>query len=285
MAKNLGESAPSPLSPIQQIRPADDEGEGLEPDATTLLAPAAPSDFIAHSFVRGAKTGNFLHAQLEWLAGERFALADQAALQERLRKRCERAGFASQADALVAWLTELVTCPLPGPGAALSQLDTTLAEMEFWLVAQRMDSARIDALCRQHVLPGVARPALAELQLQGMLMGFADLVLEHQGRYWVLDYKSNHLGPGDAAYNRAALQESMAEHRYEVQASLYLLALHRLLKARLGAAYDPQTQLGGAVYLYLRGIRGPERGVCLVPADWALLGALEQMLAPMPDTP
>jgi len=118
-----------------------------------------------------------------------------------------------------------------------------------------------------------------------MLMGFADLVVEHQGRYWVLDYKSNHLGSDDAAYNRAALQASMAEHRYDVQASLYVLALHRLLQARLGDAYDPATQLGGAVYLYLRGVRGPERGVCLVPPDLALLDALEHMLAPLPETP
>ena len=295
MAKNLGDSAPSALSPIQQIRPADDEGDALETEtmaqrvpglqASTHADPKADPqvDFIAHSFVRGAKTGNFLHAQLEWLAAEQFALADQAVLQERLRKRCERAGFGTQADALVAWMSELLTTPLPGPGAALCQFDTTLAEMEFWLVAQRMDSSRIDALCRTHVLPGVARPALAEQQLQGMLMGFADLVFEHQGRYWVLDYKSNHLGPDDAAYSRAALNESMAEHRYDVQASLYLLALHRLLQARLGAAYDPAQQLGGAVYLYLRGVRGPERGVCLVPPDLALLDAFEHMLAPVPD--
>lgn len=284
MAKNLGDSAPSPLSPIQQIRPADDEDDGFALDASPVLAAGPQPGFIAHSFVRGAKTGNFLHAQLEWLAAEQFALTDQPALQERLRKRCERAGFASQADELVAWLAELVSSPLPGPGAALCQLHSTLAEMEFWLVAQRMDSARIDALCRAHLLPGVARPALAQQQLQGMLMGFADLVFEHQGRYWVLDYKSNHLGADDAAYSREALQESMAEHRYDVQASLYLLALHRLLKARLGAAYDPASQLGGAVYLYLRGVRGPERGVCLVAPDVALLDALEQMLAPMPDT-
>jgi exodeoxyribonuclease V beta subunit len=77
----------------------------------------------------------------------------------------------------------------------------------------------------------------------------------------------------------------MAEHRYDVQASLYLLALHRLLQARLGSAYDPARQLGGAVYLYLRGIRGPERGVCQLPADLTLLGALENMLAPVPLQP
>jgi exodeoxyribonuclease V beta subunit len=291
MAKNLVGSATSALSPIQQIRPADDEDHAPEALAIPVLVqtvpapPPAPTASNAHTFTRGAKAGNFLHAQLEWLAGEQFALADNPALQERLRKRCERAGFGTQAQGAVAWLTEVVQSPLPGPDAGLSKLDVTLPEMEFWLVAQGMNYRAIDTLCRQHLLPGVPRAALAQQQLQGMLMGFADLVFEHQGRYWVLDYKSNHLGVDDAAYSRTALQHSMAEHRYDVQASLYLLALHRLLQARLGSAYDPARQLGGAVYLYLRGIRGPERGVCQLPADLTLLGALENMLAPVPLQP
>lgn len=72
-----------------------------------------------------------------------------------------------------------------------------------------------------------------------MLMGFADLVFHHAGRYWVLDYKTNHLGQDAAAYGPGALEQAMLEHRYDVQAALYLLALHRLLQSRLGAAYDP----------------------------------------------
>jgi len=295
MTKNLAGSLTSALSPIQQIRPADDEDHAPETTggatadviavANSPLTAATTPASNAHSFTRGAKAGNFLHAQLEWLAGEQFALADNPALQERLRKRCERGGFGTQAQGVVAWLTEAVQSPLPGPDAALNQLDVTLPEMEFWLVAQGMNYRAIDTLCRQHLLPGVPRAALAQQQLQGMLMGFADLVFEHQGCYWVLDYKSNHLGDDDAAYSHAALQHSMAEHRYDVQASLYLLALHRLLQSRLGSAYDPAHHLGGALYLYLRGIRGPERGVCRVPADLTLLGALENMLAPVPEQP
>ena len=67
----------------------------------------------------------------------------------------------------------------------------------------------------------------------------------------------------------------MAQHRYDVQAALYLLALHRLLRARLGAGYDPAQQLGGAVYLFLRGIEGPEAGCCTMPCSAALLALLQ----------
>ena len=176
------------------------------------------------------------------------------------------------------WLSRVVAQPLRGPDAPLNALVNVLPEMEFWLPADRLHAQEIDALCRQHLLAGVPRPKLPEAQLHGMLMGFADLVFEHGGRYWVLDYKSNHLGADDAAYTAEALDQAMAHHRYEVQAALYMLALHRLLRARLGAAYDPAQHLGGAVYLFMRGIDGPAGGCCTLPAPLALMDGLDAML-------
>jgi len=110
-------------------------------------------------------------------------------------------------------------------------------------------------------------------------MGFADLVFAHGGRYWVLDYKSNALGPGDGDYGAPALAAAVAAHRYDVQAAIYLLALHRLLRSRLGAAYDPARQLGGAVFLFLRGVAAPSAGCCVLPAVPALLDGLDRAFA------
>ncbi|MEB0233317.1 hypothetical protein, partial [Undibacterium sp. 10I3] len=91
-----------------------------------------------------------------------------------------------------------------------------IAEMEFWFPCQAAASRALDNLCRQHLLAGQARPQLSERRLQGLLMGFADLVFEHEGKYWVLDYKSNALGADDAAYHIGALTLAMAAHRYDV---------------------------------------------------------------------
>jgi exodeoxyribonuclease V beta subunit len=113
-----------------------------------------------------------------------------------------------------------------------------------------------------------------------MLKGFADLVFEHEGRYWVLDYKSNALGAGDSAYTHAAMHAGMAAHRYDIQGAIYMLALHRLLRSRLGADYDPARQLGGAVFLFLRGIANPAtRGCCLLEPDLILLDGIDRLLA------
>ena len=67
-----------------------------------------------------------------------------------------------------------------------------------------------------------------------------------------------------------------------MQAALYLLALHRLLQLRLGAAYDPARQLGGAVYFFIRGIHGPARGCHAVAPPLALLAALDALLQDVP---
>jgi exodeoxyribonuclease V beta subunit len=238
----------------------------------------AVADRPWHRFPRGAYAGHFLHGQLEWLAGEGFALEDSPGLQQALHRRCDRQGWGHRADDVVAWLRAVCTAPMPAVGAALSGLDRVVPELEFWYPSDGLDAGRLDGLCRQHLWPGRPRPALPPRTLAGLLMGFADLVFEHQGRYWVLDYKSNALGADDASYTAGAMEHAMLAHRYDVQAALYLLALHRLLRARLGAAYAPARHLGGAVYLFLRGVQGPEAGCCFVEPPLVLIETLDAML-------
>ncbi|KOC30129.1 exodeoxyribonuclease V subunit beta [Comamonas testosteroni] len=301
-------AAPSlPVLPVAAQSPAEDEralqaqeaGEaaldlGVINDVMTALptltrfAAGARSDAaVWHRFMRGPVVGNFLHDQLEWLAAEDFALQPEddpdnsEPLAARLLRRCERAGRKEQAADVLQWLRAVVHQPLAPLGVSLSQLgqgDALLPEMEFWLPARRLSAPRIDALCRRHILAGQPRPALPERELHGMLMGFADLVFHHGGRYWVLDYKTNHLGQDGAAYTPQALEQAMLEHRYDVQAALYLLALHRLLQSRLGAAYDPREQLGGALYFFLRGLDGEAAGMHVLKPPLALLDGLEALL-------
>ncbi|MFM2034767.1 MAG: exodeoxyribonuclease subunit beta, partial [Pseudomonadota bacterium] len=280
LSKGVSERA-VPLS-LGTHRPADDEVQpGADASPYPVPTPPIPGDPPRadwHAMARGPAAGNFLHDQLEWLAAEGFALADNPDLAERLRRRTSRHAPNMDADGVVQWLQAVVSTRMPGVEAALCELGAVLPEMEFWLPAHSLDTPAIDAICASHILPGLERPALPASQLHGMLMGFADLVFEHQGRYWVLDYKSNHLGPDDAAYHRDALDHAMLAHRYDVQAALYMLALHRLLRSRLGSAYLPEQHLGGAIYFFLRGVRGPCAGVCHIAAGMPMLDGLDQML-------
>ena len=232
-----------------------------------------------HRFPRGSVPGNFLHDQLEWLAGEGFECIHDPATEQRMAQRIARAGWGHRLDDALDWLRAVVTTDLPPLAASLADIDDLLPEMEFWFPIERLDVGALDRLCRERLLDGVTRPILPPRALHGMLKGFADLVFEKDGKYWVLDYKSNALGAGDAAYTRGAMGAAMAAHRYDIQGAIYMLALHRLLRSRLGDAYDPAAQLGGAVFYFLRGVANPATHGCYwIAPDPVLLDGLDALL-------
>ncbi|MFT5645205.1 MAG: exodeoxyribonuclease V beta subunit, partial [Janthinobacterium sp.] len=184
----------------------EDQDQNLSP-GPDQSAPVGAAVSPWHGFPRGSVPGNFLHEQLEWLAGERagFAAVADANFEANLVRRCERAGWSHRQSDVVAWLRAIAMTPLPMLGVPLSAIESVLPEMEFWCPSERLSSVALDRLCSQHLLGDTARPALPARALHGMLKGFADLVFEHDGRYWVLDYKSNWLGPVDASYQSGAL--------------------------------------------------------------------------------
>jgi len=89
-------------------------------------------------------------------------------------------------------------------------------------------------------------------RVHGFLTGFVDLVFEHRGQWFVVDWKSNQLGADLAAYEREALHSAMDANHYTLQYHLYLVALHRYLRVRL-PEYDYDRHIGGAAYAFLRG--------------------------------
>ena len=156
-------------------------------------------------------------------------------------------------------------------------------ELEFLLPAEQLDNrALLDAVASEFPL---ARAA-ADAAWSGFLRGFIDLVFEDQGRWWIVDWKSNRLGDGPSAYGRASLEASVAEHAYALQFCLYSLALHRLLSVRL-PGYLPARHFGGVFYLYLRGVApaapgvpaGPAPGVYAARPSDRLLARLDRLFA------
>jgi exodeoxyribonuclease V beta subunit len=110
-----------------------------------------------------------------------------------------------------------------------------------------------------------ATPDLAEQPLRGYLTGSVDVVLRTGGRYLVVDYKTNWLGRADepltaAHYRPELLAEAMGHSSYPLQAILYAVVAHRFLRWRL-RGYDPRRHLGGVLYLYVRGMCGPDTPV------------------------
>ena len=122
--------------------------------------------------------------------------------------------------------------------------------------------------------------------MNAFLNGFIDLVFEHEGRFYVLDWKSNVLGTNREDYGPAPVATAMAEHGYHWQYLLYTVALHRFLSLRL-PGYDYDRHMGGALYLFIRGVRPPWRnedgtpsGVFFDKPDRSLIEAIDDLLKP-----
>ncbi|MDC0663374.1 exodeoxyribonuclease V subunit beta [Marinobacter sp. SS21] len=251
------------------------------------VAVPAPEVADIHGFYRGAGPGTFLHDLLEWCAEQGFAsvLANPQTLRERLHQQCLSRGWQAWAEPLWKWLQAYLQVPLALPGAApmrLGDLSQVMPELEFWFASNGVQAEDLDQLVRRHTLHGqpadilAARPPATTLALNGMLKGFIDLVFEHDGRYYVADYKSNTLGTDDQAYTPNAMARVVAEKRYDLQYAIYLLALHRLLASRL-PGYDYDRHIGGAAYLFLRGSGGAVNGLHFDRPDRQLIEAMDTL--------
>ncbi|GAB2711998.1 exodeoxyribonuclease V subunit beta [Comamonas sediminis] len=265
-----------------------EQDQYLEPQEALpqATAPGLPQPGSLHAFPKGPDAGNFLHGLLEWCAQEGFAtvLSKPAALDGIIAYRCQVRGWGDWAAPLQGFVRQWLQTPLLLQGApsetpaALQSLGDYQVEMEFWLSINRASTGQLDTLVQQHVLPGQPRPALLPNQLHGMLKGYMDLVFEHGGRYYVMDYKSNWLGADSTAYTPQAMAAAVLQHRYDLQYVLYTYALHRLLQQRL-PGYDYERDVGGMQYWFLRGVGAEHQGLYQDKPPRALMDALDALFA------
>ncbi|WP_322520419.1 exodeoxyribonuclease V subunit beta [Guyparkeria halophila] len=233
------------------------------PENTAADSQPTPTPVGIHALPRGAQIGTLLHDLIEAIADQGFSeFGGQPEKVRRLLSRTPHPGLRElgddQIETVAALLDTLLASRWQMPGdrdqLALAEQSHYQAEMEFWFAVDGADLGRLDRLVREHVAPGRERPSLSGQAINGMLKGFIDLTVEHQGRYYLIDWKSNWLGPDQAAYTPEALEQAILASRYDLQFVLYLVALHRHLSDRL-PDYDYDQHVGGAAYVFLRGIR------------------------------
>ncbi|QDY42879.1 exodeoxyribonuclease V subunit beta [Candidatus Pantoea soli] len=256
---------------LLDVMPGFDVDAAGEEQQAEVAEPA----LTPHHFPRGAAPGTFLHELFESLDFTRPPAA------EKLAQQLQQNGYPLHWQPVLSdWIARVVSTPLNAQGLQLSQVQTRdcLVEMGFYLPIEGMLTASaLDALMRQDALSRQA-PPLDFRQVQGMLKGFIDLVFRWQGKYYLLDYKSNWLGEHHEAYTPQAMAQAMIDHRYDLQYQLYTLALHRYLQHRV-ADYDYDRHFGGVFYLFLRGMDGssPANGVFHTRPDFGFVSQLDRL--------
>jgi len=235
---------------------------------TSVAHPLQPVDL--NEFPRGATAGNFFHELLEVVDFQSSSTEMSPAVMSKLqlyRYDEERWG-----QVVPRALQNILSTPLDDGRGPFCLRDlpgsARVSEMEFALPL----TANEHAEPLQTQLANVFRiqttsandssyaARVAQLPLgvvSGFVKGFIDLVFEHEGRYFVLDYKTNHLGAAWQNYEHPALETAMIDGHYHLQSHLYSLAVSRHL-SRTVKGYDPSQNFGGVFYLFLRGMGGPQ---------------------------
>jgi exodeoxyribonuclease V beta subunit len=287
----------------------DERPLGAFSDPDSERPPLAGPPVPLAAFPGGTASGLFFHGLLEELPLD----APEPAWAERARAHLEAARLdPAWAEPVAACLTAVVSTPLGADGPRLREVPARdrAAELAFQVPVDApggLSVAAIAELIERHGFDGAppgypavlaelaavagrdARgrdgwaEALREVRVEradsghGLLVGSIDLLFRADGRWWIVDWKSNNLGPAPEHYGVDGLNGAMTDHHYPLQALIYTLAVHRWLGARL-PAYDYERDVGGARYVFLRGVDAPGGGVWCGRPTAQLVYALDARL-------
>lgn len=249
--------------------PDRDSTEIFEVETANVRVNNKPS--LRFQLAKGAHSGNLLHDILEHC---NFKSSDNSesnlaeSIKWPLLKYGELTAGFSDID-LISWLDEIMNTPLSSinhsqgatSGLCLNNISmqNTLRESEFYFPMEKANITDLEKLLTDHRntntqtnFRNIVRLPRYKI-LKGMMHGFIDLVFEHQGKYYVCDYKSSHLGDDYNDYTHDALRDNIEKNYYDLQYLIYSVALHRYLKHNV-ADYDVHKHFGGIYYLYLRGM-------------------------------
>lgn len=252
-----------------------------QPKARTATTAEGYDNFIFNTLRRGAKTGNLLHFIFEHI---NFSDSSQWShwLEEAIRHFVpgQRALYL---EPLHEMLQHVMYAPIAVGGerfqlASIGRFQR-LAEFEFDFPVPLFQTSKLNALSDDQAV--IAVRYLYEhnrQELEGIMNGKIDLFFEHQGKFYVLDWKSNYLGGTLSDYEEQGLLTAMNENNYHLQYLIYTVAVKKYLENRL-PGFDYNTQFGGVIYCFVRGVRNTgNTGIFTVRPSMEKIAALESIL-------
>ncbi|MCW3091283.1 MAG: hypothetical protein JWP81_2352 [Ferruginibacter sp.] len=249
---------------------------------TTVKATAAKGlnvydEFIFKQLKRGANTGNLLH-----FIFERIDFADAAFWETIVSSALKRfiphptPEYTTRLIELLHHVTE-TAISMGNSTFSLNKLqrDKRLNELEFNFNVALFEPEIINRLSA----PGVPFQIRYAKELEGIMNGKIDMFFEHEGKYFILDWKSNFLGDRLTDYSKGNIRTAMAESNYHLQYLVYTIAVKKYLALHV-AGFDYATHFGGVIYLFVRGIRkGGDQGIFAYKPAETLIDQLDELLS------
>lgn len=228
------------------------------------------NEIIIQTFPRGTRAGIFFHEIFENLD---FAAPSDDALSTLIGRQLDKHRYDRKwQDCVLEMAQNVLNTKLSSADGAFTlgglKKGSWIAEMEFFFplkfITPEILSTSLRKWDKNYQAADLASLS-ASFQfkpVQGMARGFMDMVFEQNGKYYLVDWKSNFLGYRREDYSLEAMKKEMERHLYPLQYLLYTVALHRYLSLRV-KNYDYSSCFGGVMYVFLRGVRadaGEESG-------------------------
>ncbi|MEX1351061.1 MAG: exodeoxyribonuclease V subunit beta [Desulfobacterales bacterium] len=258
--------------------------------APDLKIPSDQDGTTIYSFPKGTRAGNFFHDVFEH---HDFADENPDNLIALVVRKLQQYGFDPKWQGTVCQTINRVTSiplrsNLPQLRLSAVEMSDRNNEMEFYFPLNPIAPGNLSRIFKDHGRLGMAAEFPAQLEkltfapLTGFMKGYIDMIFEHQGRFYLVDWKSNHLGSAPENYDQTALHTTMQADYYLLQYHIYTLALHQHLRLRQ-PDYSYGDDFGGVFYIFIRGVdnnRGPEYGIFYDRPDADLIEALGEALIP-----
>jgi len=242
-------------------------------------------------FPRGTRPGTALHTLFEELD---FQINDNALLKQTVQNILRPFYLSGENwdGVITEMVSQVLSTPLlpDSPDFSLNKLQPTARrhEMEFYFPLQKISPQTLQDIFSQTGQAGKpddfpTRVGRLDFKpTQGFLKGYIDLVFQAGEKFYLLDWKSNHLGNNASFYQQDLLAAAMQQHFYTLQYHLYALALHCFLKLRM-PDYRYEKHFGGAVYVFLRGVESklPGNGIYFHRPAETLIQTMENQLIAM----
>ena len=256
---------------------------GLNPDHDPVIAPktATPFEtaydkFAFQDLKKGAHTGNLLHYIFEHIdfADDR----NWVRVVEQAMKRLSGSANEDYRDQIILLLNQVTSATMPGSTPfCMNQVtkDKRINELEFDFLLNPFNTAQLQTLSSD------AHPFRIKSidELEGIMNGKIDLFFEHEGKYYILDWKSNFLGNSLDFYDTKHVTDAMYENNYNLQYLIYTVALTKYLKLRK-PDFDYDTHFGGVIYLFLRGVRaGGQTGIYFTKPEKQLIKDIKGLIS------
>lgn len=235
---------PTISSPALSLASFSSLHKASSPDKQSLQP---PSDYncinkSAHTLPANSKTGLILHEIFEKIG----FCAERKEIETLVHHSLEKSLYAPWHEVCTLLIENTLNATLQAHSKhfSLGQIKSAYREMPFLFDVSE---------CRKSKIPEIT-------SYKGLIKGVIDLLFYHEGRYYLLDWKTNWLGEESACYSQEKMKEAMEENHYFLQASLYQEAIRRYLQTVDKRPFE--ECFGGTFYLFVRGIeKGKNTGI------------------------